>query len=471
MHHFPAAPRSAPIVAAVLAGSATLAAAAQIAFAPPQVIQLPSPHFPTAILPVDLDGDGHLDLVLPGRENAGLLYVLMGGPEGVFAPPVAIEIGIPTDAVATADLDGDGVPDLVLAGRRLMGQFVTLRGRGDGTFDPPTFVRIGREPRGVALADLDGDGMLDAIAVNYGSASIEALRGDGLSFEVASLRTVGRDSSGIAGPNEVQVVDLDGDGRAEAVVPAIGNGRLQIASFEGDDLSVTRLRTIAPPRFADQRPALTTISIADFDGDGHPDVVVPSLVIGAAQPLFLFRNDGTGDLGERLTLPLSNIGYLWAAALADLDGDGRLDLVTGTALPGVLRVRRNISDAPGGLEFGPPQPLFEESFIRSIVIADVDGDGRPDLLATAYATHRILVFLNRTGDGVAGEPGAATTQRPRGRTAERPSMTTAAARGVAPILPSADRNGDGVIDALDMAVELAAWGPRFSPLAPTEARR
>jgi hypothetical protein len=445
-------------------GATDAAANPPITFAPPVVIDLPSGHFPTQILPVDIDGDGWLDLIVPGRGNAGTVFLIRGGPGGSLGPPTPIAAGVPADSVVAADFDGDGHRDLVLAGRRLVGKAVVLRGLGGGEFAAPFEFPLGREPRGVDAADLDGDGRLDLVFANYNSSSVEAARGEGLSFEPGPSRVIGREFRGHAFPVGVHAADLDGDGRPEAIVPAIGSGRLHVVSFasdpQGGALRAGRVWSIAPFPVNDQQPSLTTISLLDLEGDGRPSVLVPTLLIAPVQHLFLFRNDGAGGLSERSSIPLLMLGYLWTAALADFNGDGRFDLATGSALPGRLSVWRNLSSKPGEFESGLPQTLFEDPFIRTVVVADLDRDGRPDLLATAYDTHRVVVFLNRSGDGVAGSDGDAP-RRSASRSGAPAEVQQSPLRQR--VLPRVDRNDDGRIDAIDLALELAAWGPEFTP--------
>jgi hypothetical protein len=451
----------------LLASASAALGQSGIAFAPPQVIQLEAGFFPTAIVPRDVDGDGWLDLLVPGRGGEGSVLLLKGGPGGVLGPPMAIPTGVPADAIAVEDFDGDGQLDLAVPGRRLVGRGVLLRGLGGGAFAEAATFPLGREPRGAAAGDFDGDGGLDLAFANYGSSSVEGHRGDGLAFSAGPARVVGRETRGHGYPVEVRAADLDGDGRDEAILPAIGAGRLQIAGFGGEPLQAERLRSIAPFEVDGQRPALTSIATLDLEGDGDTDLLVPTVLIAPVQHLFLFRNDGGGDLTDRRSVPLAMLGYLWSAALADFDGDGRLDLATGSALPGVLSVWRNLAAAPGGIEVAQPATLFEEVFIRSVAVADLDADGRPDLIATAYDTHRLVVFLNRSGDGVAGGDG--TTGRRAKRSANDATVRPTAA--TPRLLPRGDRNGDGRTDAIDLALELAAWGPESRPVAAEGRRR
>lgn len=436
------------------------AASAQIVFDPPISIVLPTEHIPTSLVPGDLDGDGLIDLAITGRSTEGRLYLLRATAAGGFALPEAIELGVPTDDGLVQDLDGDGVVDLLLAARTQLGKLVTLRGLGGGAFAPPEFTPLEREPRDVVLGDFDGDGDPDLAAVNYGSGSISTLRIAAGGLETIEHRTIGRESRAICYPQETHAGDLDGDGRPELVVPTIGNGRLQILRFDAGSMAVPNPIGIRTPLVGDQRTAITTADLVDLDGDGDLDALTPTILLGLPQAVVLYRNDGTGDLLDRSVVTTSFIGFAWCATAADFDADGRVDLVAGMALPGMLTVLRNESTGlpEGELTYAfPPVPIFEGGFFRDLLPIDFDRDGRVDLAALDIATHTLQLFRNRSGEGgLAGlaeetGKGARLGGDPRVAPAARPSTPSS------PIEPIADRNRDGRLDAADLAIELSEW--------------
>ena len=441
-------------------GVSSSVAVAQIVFDPPISIVLPTEHIPTSLVPGDLDGDGLVDLTITGRSTDGLLYLLRANADGGYEAPESIELGLPTDDGVVHDLDGDGVADLVLAARTQLGKLITLRGLGGGAFAPPEFTPLEREPRDVVLGDFDGDGDPDLAAVNYGSGSISTLRIAAGGLEPTAHRTIGRESRAICYPQETHAGDLDGDGRPELVVPTIGNGRLQVMRFGDGSLAVPNPIGIRTPLVGDQRTAITTAELVDLDGDGDLDALTPTILLGLPQAMVLYRNDGTGSLLDRTVVTTSFIGYAWCATAADFDADGRVDLVAGMALPGMLTVLRNESTGlpEGELTYAfPPVPIFEGGFFRDLLPIDFDRDGRVDLAALDIATHTLQLFRNRSGEGglaglAAGTgKGARLGGDPRVAPAARPSTPRS------PIEPIADRNRDGRLDAADLAIELSEW--------------
>src|SRR6267143_1199356 len=125
---------------------------------------------------VDLNRDGHLDLVATARLVKQALQIWLGDGKGAFAPvkPTWTDIGYA--GLATGDINGDGFPDIVAASH--FGRVQTLLSDGKGGF---TEKILRREDGYVAaqLADLDGDGHLDLIIVGYDKAGIEVYLGDG----------------------------------------------------------------------------------------------------------------------------------------------------------------------------------------------------------------------------------------------------------------------------------------------------
>jgi len=459
----PSTPLAAACSILLAGGGVASTARGQVAFDPPQTIPLPENHLPTAVLPVDLDGDEVLDLVVPGRGLEGRVERFRGLEDGTFQALPALELKVPTDEVAAGDLDGDGDLDLVFAVRSARGRLAILENLGDHQFAPAVMVPLEREPRGVDLADLDGDGDLDAIAVNYGSNSISTLAGDGAGgFAPADVRTIGRESVSICFPQEIETRDLDLDGTAEAVIPAIGNGRVQVADVSGTDLSIPPPRGTISPWIVNQRSAITTLSTGDLDGDGDLDVVTPVILLGLPQRVVVYANDGAGGLDDRSHFETTLSGFAWCSTVADLSGDGRPEIVAGMAIPGAIVVLENRTEAEGPIDFAAAIPIHEGSFIRSLASGDVDRDGRIDLLAVDIASDVLLVFRNRSGEGgLAGGVGngGEPTQAP-GLGTGSPRATDDSTRPADPRRPTADLNRDGRLDARDMAIELADFGLR-----------
>ena len=173
----------------------------------------------------------------------------------------------------------------------------------------------------------------------------------------------------------------------------------------------------------------------------------PALLLEQTQKVVTFVNDGKGALVERLVGEGSPTGYTFCAHLADLDGDGDLDAVSGAALPGTIAVARRT--AAGAFTFEVDfAPQFGQ-FIRHIEAVDVDGDCDLDIVGIEAPSRTVFVRRNITPQQQSCGGLAGFTERP----AEDEAAPASARIPIAAI----DRNRDGVIDATDVAVWLAEW--------------
>jgi hypothetical protein len=228
-------------------------------FAAPQIVRLDARAF--ALAAADVDGDGHLDLLVVESLSAGFpdshVHFLRGNGDGTFAPGVSIGVVSPSPIVF-ADFTGDGVGDVLAADAS---ELDVLPGRGDGTFGPriPSPVSL-LEVGPIAVGDVDGDGHLDvAIGSVAGGSTVAVLLGDGQgSFSLVS--------SFAQGSAEVALADLDGDGHLDLISLSTGTEFVATRSGAGDG-------TFGPLRAAPTPVPTNSFRIADVDRDGWPDVV------------------------------------------------------------------------------------------------------------------------------------------------------------------------------------------------------
>jgi VCBS repeat protein len=244
-------------------------------------------------------------------------------------------------------------------------------GDGAGGFGGLVETSVPGNPRGGDVGDLDGDGDVDiAVALATGNA-IAFVLGDGLGgFALAGSAPAG------VNPSSVVLGDLDGDGDLDAAAPNTVSNDVTIAFNDGSGtfgVTSTEAVDVGWAQYGD---------VGDVDADGDLDLLLSSRA-AADNAREVLVNDGTGSFADRLYL-----GYTQAyqsGTFGDLDGDGDIDLASGNVLV----------DDPGSaapvthlLDWGDSGAgAFEH------VIADVSGDGAPDLLEAGGAM--ILLSIAR----------------------------------------------------------------------------
>ena len=287
---------------------------------------------PATVVIADLNGDGKLDIV---TTNGGLaegqgeailgsndISVLLGRGDGTFAKRVNYPAGPIPMGLVIADVNGDGSPDLLTVDRH-QSQLALLRGKGDGTFRPYTPIPIKglTLSRRLTAADLNGDGVVDVIVPDESDASVFVLTGTGHG-------TFGQKSypeNGIE-PVAIAAADLNGDGKPDL---AVANG------YPAHDISVLLARGTGfeQPHAYPTGFAPHSIVATDLNGDGIPDLAVGN-VGDSTVSVLLGRGDGTFQ--PKLDMPTGSTATNNTVAVADMNGDGRPDLVTANFKPSSL---------------------------------------------------------------------------------------------------------------------------------------
>lgn len=279
---------------------------------------------------LDVNGDGHKDVVSQdARGNVALVW--LGDGSGALGAGAAVQLNptpgcdttgdnpcvvrFPT-GVAVGDFDEDGKPDLATSNTNTNNVAVVL-GNGDGTFGAATRFALngGTGPQGIAAADLDGDGHLDLVTSNNTAGTLSVLPGDG-NGGFGSPSSV---PAGMSLPTRLKLADVNEDGRQDAVIVAPGTpGRVAVLLGDGAGGFGTASLLSAGAN-------LTSASVSDLNGDGHADLVASS---SGSNEVVVFEGDGTGAFGSPLAFGLGGGSNPQATAVADLDGDGRPDVVT-----------------------------------------------------------------------------------------------------------------------------------------------
>jgi hypothetical protein len=374
----------------------------------------------------DFNGDGHPDLLVAGAYQSLLNWHANDGT-GHFGPARAIDAPVQANSpglreVTAADVDGDGDQD-VLATYHVgtTSRVVWYQNDGGGGFGfnpaaPDAHERLigsGSVPYSVRPADIDGDGTLDVAVAYRGMEPVVPgytdnrivwyanTQGDGSAWAGHEITT--NPGGFTARPLDLDVADVDGDGRPDILAVGRADSYAHWYRNPGAGPAGPWARSVINPQ--DPIPMHsygggTSVLAADLDGDGDRDVVVGEGAGG--RTVAWYRNDGAGQFARRQQIADTG-GLPTRADVADVDGDGDLDLVQpvwGPYAGWANKVEWYENVAGDGSAWAVALVSTGQNAPGAATVADLNGDRRPDLTVSSLMDGKLVVHLSQLPEAV-----------------------------------------------------------------------
>jgi hypothetical protein len=344
------------------------------------------------VVSADFNGDGFADVVAlssvyPSSSN---LKVYLSTAAGAFAAPTLTPDGNDPSYLASADLNGDGLMDVVTASPNDGSLSVFFNDKSSpGTFNTPLVLGSPGASQ-VAIADMNGDGMPDLISADF-NVSLFLQTSPGTFAAPIALYS--------GGANWVAVGDLNDDGTPDvALTDAVG---VKVLMHTGAASATTYAAPVAVfTQTANLNVAgANIIAIADVNGDGLNDLVItdPGPTGGMAPTVNILLQDSAnhGSFLAPVSYPLATQDLPQSIIVTDLQGSGKLDIVIG-GLQSVIVLLHDPAN-PGKFL---PATVYAAPGANEIAVADINGDGKPDIVVSTGVTHTMQAGVATTNPGV-----------------------------------------------------------------------
>jgi hypothetical protein len=329
----------------------------------------------------DVNGDGKPDIIVTNYK-IGTVSVFHNTGNGTFLAQVTYPTGAAYDtwSVAVADVNGDSKRDIIV-GNAASNNIGVLFNAGNGTFSAQVTYSTGNgsQPYSVVAADVNGDSKIDIIIANYGLNKVGVLLNAGTgTFGAQVTYSVG------SAPFAVTVADVNGDGKPDILVANTGSNNVGVLFNTGT--GAFGVETTYSTGTGSQP---YSVAAADFNGDGKLDIVVANY---NALNVGVLLNTGNGTFVSQVTYSTGSNSYPYYVAAGDVNGDGHPDIIAANYYANNIGVLLNTGNGTFAAQLAYSTGTGSEPY--SVRVADLNGDGTLDIIAGNYMANNIGVFLS-----------------------------------------------------------------------------
>jgi hypothetical protein len=413
----------------------------------------------------DLNGDGSLDFAAPAAANNQIVVYLCAtgtSPCPSYAAPVPLATPDNTYGscfLGGGDLNGDGRDELVSANclNRSVTAYVNNGGGGfaTGVYYPKAGANSTTgfaNPAAISIADVDGNGHNDIVVTDLNTADIKVLLGNG--DGTVNLPSAGYVTGG-APLMPALIAHFNGASNPVGVLLPDNQANFVYLQGYGDGTFRSGINYYAQTSGGGFEPEGVGLASGDFNGDGIPDFVIGNSDCTPKcnhAPITVFLSNADGSLNPGMNYSPNGSYILQFVAVADFNGDGKLDIAASDTLNG--RIQIFLGDGKGGFSVGLTYPTdtAPNAHPVGIVAADFNGDGKPDLA--------IVNNFGPINSPTSADVGVLIND---GKGAFNTLVNSPALTNVATELTAADVNGDGILDLVAPLYGQCALGTCNSP--------
>lgn len=406
----------------------------------------------------DFNGDGKPDIAVTDN-NVKAVYVYLNDGSGAFASSKSIPVtmnALGPGVLLAGDFNEDGKQDLIVGTVAGLQADILLTGNGDGTFTQQQNLPGSYGYASGIAADMNGDKHLDLILGGNGSNFSYIGDGKGGFQQITSPNLGGGGLYAAVVSN-----DFNKDSKADVVFASpIPTSAITYYPGNGDGTFKTST-TLSTSNY----PQPGSLASADFNGDGNPDLML-SFQYGAAA--LLGKGDGTFDTSSPsyfytpIPSKYDSTSYVARVAAVDMDGDKKIDGVVADDFSKTINIFLN--DGTG--KFLQNTPDFSAAIdhgVAAMGVADLNGDGLPDIVIANNITQNISIFISikpKTTPTIALITSAASqfvgssvsfTAKVTGTTSTTPTSTVTLMEGATPLgQQTLDVNGQAVFSLTNL---------------------